>query len=44
MEVNAKQRLKGMALMVGGTLLISPDALCVALVSQKESAGNAKPF
>jgi drug/metabolite transporter (DMT)-like permease len=34
-----RKRLLGFALTIGGTLLISPDALCVQLVSRTERSG-----
>jgi hypothetical protein len=35
-----RRRLLGFALCIGGTLLISPDALCVQLASRTERSGT----
>jgi hypothetical protein len=34
MHADTKRRLTGMALVAGGTFLVSPDALCVVVVSR----------
>jgi lipopolysaccharide/colanic/teichoic acid biosynthesis glycosyltransferase len=38
-QSSPRRRFFGMALMVGGTILISPDALCVNLASRTERTG-----
>jgi hypothetical protein len=38
MHADTKRRLTGMALVAGGTFLVSPDALCVVVVSRSDTS------